>query len=137
MCRIYVSFVLVTEVHPGAETFVGQGEIELSVLQCENAPSPPTAASPHFWGRFPKNQGGLSTTGIETLLEALAEVQPSSPEAAGVLHSSARLSGQDPGQPEVVVLSPSPSELSPVNDVCKDLTLLRPRCCSRNAELIA
>lgn len=76
MCRIYVSFVLVTEVHPGAETFVGQGEIELSVLQCENAPSPPTAASPHFWGRFPKNQGGLSTIGIETLLEALAEVSP-------------------------------------------------------------
>lgn len=138
MCRLYVSFVLVTEVHCGAETFMGQGEMELSVLQCERAPSPPTTASPHFGGRFPKNQSGLSASGIETLLETLAEGQPSTPKAAGVLHSPAKLSGPGPWAAQSDgLLSASPSELSPVSDVCKDLTLPRPQCCSRNAELIA
>lgn len=90
MCRLYISLVVVTEVYSVAEMFVGQGDKELSVLQRESAPSPATAASPHFWGRFPKNQSDLSAPGIETLLESLAVVQPSSPKAAGVLHSPAK-----------------------------------------------
>lgn len=72
-------------------------------------------------------QGALSAAGIETLLEAPADVQPDSPQALGPCPPPLSSWGQVPRQPKVVgSRRPAPQSRGLVNGVCKALPLTRP-----------
>lgn len=102
MCRLYVSFVLVTEVHCGAETFMGQGEMELSVLQCERLPALPQQPPLILGEDFPKIRVVSQPLALKPSWRLWLRGSPApqrQQESCTPLPSS---QGQDPGQPKVM-----------------------------------
>lgn len=137
MCRLYVSFVLEPEVHPGAETLWGREKWNSLFCSVRMPPALPQQPPLVFGEDFPK---------IRVASQPVA-LKP--PWTAWLRCSPAPQRQQEPCPPLPALrtgpwaawgaglLSPSPAELSPAGDGCKDLRLLRPQCCSSNAELIA
>lgn len=87
--------MLVTEVHPGAEISVGQGNSSLfcSVRVLPALPQQPLLI---FGEDFLKIRVVSQPLALKPSWETLAEVQPSSPKAARVLQSPAKLPGPGP-----------------------------------------
>lgn len=96
---------------PWDRNFYGAGRRGTVCLCRLEWPQPFHSSLPSFLGEISMLQVAISAAGIETFLEAPADVQPISPQAVGILHSSAELSGPGPWAAQSDGLpSPSPSE---------------------------